>query len=133
MKLEFLDDISDGGRFQDIVSDRLVRLYDFDAIQATKLKDNIIEHILKANKALDLSSLDFIEPINCSLTFIISDKDEGLKSHEKNNFVCALTPSSYQEMTLLIEPFCEREIDGYQWLYDIDSPIDLLFSPGGTW
>jgi len=133
MKLEFLDDISDGGRFQDVVSNRLVRLYDFDAIQAKKLKDNIIEHILKANKALDLSSLDFIEPINCNLTFIISDKDEGLKCHEEMNFVCTLTPSSYQEMTLLIEPFCEREIDGYQWLYDIDSPIDLLFSPGGTW
>lgn len=133
MKLEFLDDISDGGRFKNVVSDRLVRLYDFDAIQATKLKDNIIENILKANKALDLSSLDFIEPINCNLTFIISDKDEGLKSHDKMNFVCALTPSLYQEMTLLIEPFCKEKLNGYQWLYDIDTPIDFLFSPGGTW
>lgn len=133
MKLEFLDDISDSGRFPNVVSNRLVRLYDFDAIQATKLKDSIIENILKANKALDLSSIDFIEPINCNLTFIISDKDEGLKSHDKMNFVCALTPLLYHEMTLLIEHFCKQEIDGYQWLYDIDNPIDLLFSPGGNW
>ncbi|MCF6406820.1 hypothetical protein L3C95_28235 [Chitinophaga filiformis] len=133
MKIEFLDDISAGGKFTQVVSNQLVRLYDFNTIQATKLKENITEKILKTNQMLDLSSLDFIEPINCNLMFVISDKDEGLKTDDNFNFMCALTLSSYQEMVLLIEPFCEEGTDGYQWLYEIDTPIDLLFSPGGTW
>jgi len=36
-------------------------------------------------------------------------------------------------MILLMKGFCERESNGYQWLYGLDCEIDLLFSPGGTW
>jgi len=133
MKLEFLDDISEGGRFSHVVSDQLVRLYDFDAAQAAKLKASITEILLEENKVLDLSSLDFIESMNCNLIFTISEKDEGLNTQDKKNFLCCLTPSLYQQMLLLIDPFCEEGIVGYQWLYDLECPIDLLFSPGGSW
>ena len=133
MKLEFLDDISDGGKFPQVVSSQLVRLYDFDPIQAIALRENIKEEILKDNMALNFSLLDFIEPVNCNLIFAISDSDEGLKTQDKTIFECALTISSYQRMIHLIDPFCERKTDGYQWLYELDCEIDLLFSPGGTW
>jgi hypothetical protein len=33
----------------------------------------------------------------------------------------------------LLAPFCKKETKGYQWLYDVDSKTDFLFSPGGTW
>jgi hypothetical protein len=36
-------------------------------------------------------------------------------------------------MVALLDPFCNKETKGYQWLYDIDSDIDFLFSPAGTW
>ena len=45
MKLEFLDDISDGGKFKDVVSNQLVRLYDFDKLQANKFRQ-LIQSIL---------------------------------------------------------------------------------------
>jgi hypothetical protein len=132
MKLEFLDDISDGGRFPQVVSNQLIRLYDFDSIQAATLKENIEEKILKGNRTLDLSSLDFVQSVNCKLIFVISQQDEGIKTIDRVNFECLLTDQLYQEMIQLIEPFCEGA-EGYQWLYDLDCSIDLLLSPGGTW
>lgn len=133
MKLEFLDDISEGGRFPQVVSNQLVRLYDFNAIQAAKLKDSITETILKDHKELSLSSLDFIEPVNCNLVLAVSEHNEGLTTKDKLNFVCFLTLSSYQDMILLIEPFCKQGTNGHQWLHEAECPIDLLLSPGGTW
>jgi hypothetical protein len=32
-------------------------------------------------------------------------------------------------MAKLLEPFCKKETKGFQYLYDIDNPTDLLFSP----
>lgn len=133
MKLEFLDDLSAGGKFPQAVSNRLIRLYDFDLNQSAALIENISEKILKGNQTLDLSSLGFIEPINCKLVFSISEKDEGLKTQDNIHFECALTIPLYREMIQLIEPFCEGDTNGHQWLYDLNCPIDLLFSPGGTW
>jgi hypothetical protein len=49
------------------------------------------------------------------------------------DFECSLTDAAYKEMVYLMEPFCVKEATGYQWLYEIDCPIDFLFSPGGTW
>ena len=36
-------------------------------------------------------------------------------------------------MIELIEPFCKKESKGYQYLYDIDNPIDLMFCPSATY
>lgn len=29
-----------------------------------------------------------------------------------------------------IEPFCLKESDAFQYLYDLDNPIDFIFSAG---
>jgi hypothetical protein len=34
-------------------------------------------------------------------------------------------------MLELIEPFT-KHAQGYQWLYDLDTPVEFLFSPNGT-
>ena len=36
-------------------------------------------------------------------------------------------------MIELIEPFCKKESRGYQYLYDIDNPTDLMFCPSATY
>jgi hypothetical protein len=58
--------------------------------------------------------------------------DKGITTSDDKNFVCDLTIKKYKEVVFLMEPF-DKETDGYQWLYDLDTPIDFLFSPGGTW
>jgi hypothetical protein len=133
MKIEFLDDISDGGRFPDAEPNQLVRLYDFDSSQANRLTQNIQKAIIGNNKELDLTTLDFIQPVNCNLTLQISDTDKGITTSDKKYFICHLTVNKYKEMILLIDPFCYREINSYQWLYDLDTPIDFLFSRDGSW
>jgi hypothetical protein len=133
MKLEYLDDIRDGGRFTNVVSDKLIRLYDFDYIQAMQLRDAIQYYIIKEGKSLYLNELDFIIPMNCNLSLQLSNMDLGITTMDRINFYCDLTIFSYQEMIQLIEPFCHNDLDGYQWLYDVDTEIDFLFSPGGSW
>ena len=133
MKIEFLVDISDGGRFPDADPKQLVRLYNFDNMQAKMLRQAIQKEILENNKEIDLTTLDFIQAVNCSLTLKISDTDKGITTLDNKNFVCNLTVKKYEDMIFLMEPFCDKENKGYQWLYDLDTSINFLFSPGGSW
>lgn len=133
MKLEFLYDISEGGKYPQVISNQLLRLLDFDPSQARMFKDAIQTKIIEGKGELELSSLKFIESINCLMTLRISNDDEGITTEDKVNFFCNLSIEGYKKMVYLIEPFCNSDKNGYQWLYDLDCPIDFLFSPGGTW
>jgi len=133
MKLEFLDNISVGGKSPQVVSEQLVRLYGFGPSQALLLKETIQKNIIDGKEEINLSSLEFIDAINCNLAFQISNEDTGITTNDKCNFVCSMTIKGYETMVYLIEPFCHRDSAGYQWLYDLDYAIDFLFSPGGTW
>jgi hypothetical protein len=133
MKLEFLDDISNGGKFAGVVTDQLVRLYNFDKLQAGKLRQTIQREIIEKNVTLNLSKLEFIETINCSLILRLANIEIGITTCDKINYCCELTKGGYQNMVDLLEPFCIQNRSGYQWLYDIDTPIGFLFSPNGDW
>ncbi|MCM5530306.1 hypothetical protein [Parasegetibacter sp. NRK P23] len=133
MKIEFIDDISDSGRFPHADPNQLIRIYDFDNTQAQLLKEKIQSEIVENKKQIDLSGLEFVQAVNCNLRLQISDFDRGIAIINNDTFVCNLTIEKYKEMIFLIEPFCSKEAEGYQWLYDLDTPIDFLFSPGGTW
>ncbi|MES2396979.1 MAG: hypothetical protein V4549_13290 [Bacteroidota bacterium] len=122
MKLEFLDTINEYG-------DHIVKLYDFDKEEAAKFRQAIQETILNSNRPLDLNSLDFIQPVNCKLILHISDTDEGVFSIDNKTFFCDLTIEGYKEMLRLIEPYCNKNTRSFQMLYDLDTEIDLLFSP----
>jgi hypothetical protein len=133
MKLEFLDDISEGGKYPQVISNQLLRLFDFDPSKARMFKDAIQTKIIEGKGELELLSLKFIESTNCLMTLRISNDDEGITTEDKVNFFCNLSIEGYKKMVYLIEPFCNWDKNGYQWLYDLDCPIDFLFSPGGTW
>jgi hypothetical protein len=122
MKLEFLDSINEYG-------DHIVKLYEFDKEEAAKFRQAIQETVINANRPLDLNSLDFIQPVNCKLILHISDTDEGVFSIDNKTFFCDLTIEGYKEMLRLIEPYCNKNTRSFQMLYDLDTEIDLLFSP----
>jgi hypothetical protein len=132
MKVEFLDDISNGGQFKDVVSDKLIRLFDFDSSEADKFQ-RAIKDLIKNEIKIALGSLNFIQSVNCSLTLSIDNEDLGIIRTGPAEFECKMTKHSYKEMVSLIQPFVNKESDGYQWLYDNMAEIDFLFSPGGTW
>ena len=126
MQLDYIENINTYG-------DNIVRLYDFDRKQADKFMKILILSIIKNKKQLELSTIDFIESRNCSLTLRISDEDLGIVSTDNKNFYCDMTIKSYKQMITLIEPFCLKETKAHQFLYDVDSLTDFLFSPAGTW
>jgi len=126
MQLDYIDKINEFG-------DNIVRLYDFDSSQANKFQQLIKQTIVIDKKPLDLSTIDFIQARNCNLILRISDEDAGILRSGKHKFFCDLTIEGYEHMVSLLEPFCKKETKGYQWLYEIDSQTDFLFSPGGTW
>lgn len=126
MNLDYIDKTNEYG-------DNMVRLYDFDKAESIKFRDAVQQTIIVNKKLLPLTTLDFIHARNCYLTLRISDEEEGITTTDKVNFVCDLTLNGYEHMISLLETFCKKETKGYQWLYDVDSQTDFLFSPGGTW
>jgi hypothetical protein len=125
MMLDYIDNINAYG-------DNVVRLYDFDRLQAVKFRQCLQETVI-LNKQFDLSTADFIESRNCYLILRISEEDEGITTTDNINFYCDLSISAYEQMIALLEPFCIKETKGHQYLYDVDSLTDFLFSPSGTW
>lgn len=125
MKLEFLNELNEYG-------DQLLKLYGFTTIEAGKFRDAIQKTIIDSNLALDLNTLDFIESINCKLVLHISEEDEGIITIDDKVFFCDLTIDGYRNMLTLIEPYCNKNLRSFQYLYDLDTQIDFLFSPGGN-
>lgn len=123
MKLDYIDNINEYG-------DDVIRLYDFDRSQSLKFRQLVQEFLDTGKQELDLADVDFIEPRNCNLILRISVEDEGIITDDKINFFCDLTREGFKLMLSLLEPFCNRETTGYQYLYDIDSLTDFLFAPG---
>ncbi|HNF49341.1 MAG TPA: hypothetical protein PKO18_07085 [Chitinophagales bacterium] len=133
MKLEYLDDISAGGKYSGIITDELIRLYDFNNSEAKEFYNAISLEIVQNENELSLESLYFIESLNCKLTLKLSNYDQGIITYDKLHFICNLSKTRYLIMLRLLEPFCMDAVHGYQWLYDLDTNIDFLFSAGGTW
>jgi len=123
MKLKFLENINAYG-------EHAIRLNDFDKAEASKFLKVLKDLVSGSRQMIQLSAHDFIVPINCSLTLRISETDEGIITEDNREFFCDLTPEAYKEMILLIEPFCIKETDTYRFLYELDNPIDFLFSAG---
>lgn len=126
MELDYIKDVNE-------FEENVVRLYNFDRLEAIQFRDLIKHIIIDRKQKLDLSQVHFIEPRNCNLILGIFREDEGILTKDDETFYCLLTLESYHTMLKLLAPFCEKETKGYQYLYDIDNPTDLLFSPAGTW
>ncbi len=126
MQLDYIDNINEYG-------DNIIRLYDFNSTEAEKFKQIVKLTLITNKKELNLSTIEFIQERNCKMTLRISDEDLGISTTNKKKFFCDLTTEGYEHLIILLEPFCKKETKGYQWLYDIDSSTDFLFSPGGTW
>jgi len=136
MKLEYLDDITDNGKYPYADPTKLIRLYDFDQNEAACLKRLIESKLLSDRVEVDISNEDFVETQNCTLKFQLASEDYGIDLPSDNrSFVCKLRMETYQTMTAIISGFtAPNDGNGYNWLYDPKADkIDLLFSPGGTW
>jgi uncharacterized protein YfbU (UPF0304 family) len=121
MKLEFLANINE-------YDEHIVKLSDFDSAQARKFQAVVNYLVNEEGKYINITTLDFIQAVNCKVILRVSEEDLGIWTTDNIHFICDLTINSYKNIINLLEPFCKRESKGYQYLYDLDTPIDFLFS-----
>lgn len=114
------------------LDENVVRLYNFNKAEAILFRDVLIDTIINKKQKLDVSQVDFITPRNCNLIFGLFKTDEGILTKDDETFFCVLTLEGFKNMVKLIEPFCKKESRSFQYLYDIDTPTDLLFSPSAS-
>ena len=126
MELDYIENVNG-------LHENVVRLYNFNKAEAIQFSKLIQETVLDKRERLDLSTVEFITPRNCNLILGLFRSDEGILSEDNETFYCVLTLEGFKEMLRLIAPFCKKESRGYQYLYDIDNPTDLLFSPTASW
>ena len=122
MELDYIENVNG-------LDENIVRLYNFNKAEAILFRELVVDTIIAKKKKLDLSEVDFIYPRNCNLIFGLFKSDEGILTKDNQTFFCILTLEGFTNMAKLLEPFCEKESKGYQYLYDIDNPTDLLFCP----
>jgi hypothetical protein len=122
MELDYIENVNG-------LEQNIVRLYNFNKAEAIQFRELIKDTIITKRQKLDLSQVDFITPRNCNLIFGLFKSDEGIITQDNKTLFCILTLKSFINMVKLIEPFCLKESKGYQYLYDIDNPTDLLFCP----
>jgi len=136
MKLEYLHDLTANGKFKDVVSENLIRLWDFSPQEAKQFQD-LINDFVKNNYVtkLSLDQEEFIKSINCKLTLVKDEANNGINKLCEDEFICKLNNDGYKHMIELIKPFVNEDCNGYQWLDEqaTTGNIDFLFSPGGTW
>ncbi len=121
MKIEFLPNVSRG--------EHVLRLFDFDRVQAQQLSE-VIREVITEGRTINLAEREFIQPVNCDLSLRIAGYDQGILTDDDHHFYCKMSISGYESILKLLEPFCNKESRSYTWLYDLDNPIDFLLSAG---
>jgi hypothetical protein len=127
MRLEYLADGS--------LDCPLIRLYDFDAAAATRLRRLVTSLSDGSVGRVVLDERQKITLVDgCKLALVAGASDHGVvRMAASNQFECVLTPASWANVAELIEPFCKPGApNGFQWL-DETSDISLLLSPDGLW
>ena len=125
MELDYIENVNGLG-------ENVVRLYNFNKAEAIQFRALLQDTIINKKQKLDLSEIDFIAPRNCNLIFGLFKSDEGIITKDNETFFCILTLFGFKNMLKLLEPFCNKESRSFQYLYDIDNPTDLLFSPSAS-
>ena len=132
MKIDFLLDMTDGGKYPHADPVNLIRIFDFTVEEANLFAKAMDYNLLTLGSTLQVDKLDFVESIKCTLRFELSSEDLGmLLPDDHSTFICRLTRASYINILDIID----RVGDGFNWLYDPkkDEEVDILFSGGGTW
>jgi len=110
----------------------LIRLYEFDRSEASRLKDVFSNLAKRTTSNISLDAQPFITAVNnCRLGLTRGEHDIGIKGSGEV-FECVLTSEGWKAVEGLTEPFCETELAGFQWLNE-DGDVSLLLSPKGTW
>ena len=130
MKIEYLTNVNPNQP-----KDSIFRIFDFNSSEARQFRDILSKLADGSSTETDLNSFPFVKSVADVLFVLkVGSKDKGVISHSENYFECVLTRDAWEDARAFVEPFCETtDVSGYQWLYNLDTDIELLFSQNGDW
>jgi hypothetical protein len=111
----------------------LIRLYEFDQSEARQLRQLVKSLVTGVRQDAALQNEVWVEPIGgCCLNLRRGTRDQGIRKARTLQFECVLSPDGWSNVEGLLEPFCESQTSGFQWLTH-DGRIALLISRSGQW
>jgi hypothetical protein len=109
-----------------------IRLYQFNHQDITNFL-NILKRLATSQTNIVLNKELKIKSVNCQLVLATDANDTGIISQGNGKFICRLTPESYHKIFGLVEKCSALHGNYFQWLYDVNDKIGLLFSTDGSW
>ena len=111
----------------------LMRLFEFDQSEAQRLRQLVRLLIAGDCQDVALHNEAWVESVGgCSLNLRRGKRNQGIRKSQTLKFGCVLTPDGWSNVEALLEPFCESNTPGFQWLTH-DGRVALLISPNGQW
>ena len=125
MKLEYLPDGS--------LDCPLIRLFEFDQSEAQRLRQLVRSLVTGDRQSVALQNEVWADAVGgCCLSLRRGNQDQGIRQVEPLNFECVLSSDGWTNVEGLLEPFCDSNTDGFQWLTH-DGKVALLISQNGQW
>jgi hypothetical protein len=125
MKFEYLAD-----RSQDCP---LIRLYEFNQAEVRQLRQLVRSLVTGDRQSVALQNEVWAEPVGgCCLNLRRGNRDQGIREVDPLNFECVLSSDGWSNVDGLLDPFCDSNTTGFQWLTH-DGRVSLLISQSGQW
>lgn len=111
----------------------LIRLFEFDQSEAQRLRQLVKSLVAGDRQDVALQNEEWVEPVReCCLILRRGNRNQGVRPAQGVKFVCVLGPDGWSNVERLLEPFCESNAAGFQWLTE-DGGVALLISRSGLW
>jgi hypothetical protein len=111
----------------------LLRFYDFDSAEARQLQHAVLRLVRKSDEMIALHEQPGIRTVaGCELTLLRADNVQGVRETAPGEFEWLYSIDGWLEVAGLIQPFCQGDAGGFQWLNRIGK-IAVLLSRDGSW
>jgi hypothetical protein len=130
MKIDIIENYD-----QNNPNEKIFRIYDFRSNEVNDLIRLLNKLVANEKTEVDLKAQNYIQSIaGVNLVLECGERDEGISHLQEENFVCRLSKEGWENAIELLKPFAESENQkGFQWLYDLNTGIEMLVSRNGKW
>jgi hypothetical protein len=111
----------------------LIRLYEYNQSEVHLLRELVRELATGVRERASLQDEAWAVPVGgCCLSLRRGSQDIGIRQAVPLNFECVLSSAGWSNVGGLLDPFCDSNTHGFQWLTH-DGRISLLISQNGQW